>query len=56
MACEAPKQHTAGQESAPMLPYNGKRYKRKHSYATALQTANTPPKNAKTLKNISPCR
>ena len=31
---QAPKQHTTGQESAPMLPYNEKRYKRKHSCAT----------------------
>ena len=29
-----PMQHTAGQESAPMLMNNGKCYKRKHSYAT----------------------
>ena len=44
----APKRHTAGQESAPpMFTNNNKRYKRKHSHATALQTANTPPKNAK---------
>ena len=41
-----PKRHTARQESVPMLTNNGKRYKRKHSHATALQTANMPPKNA----------
>ena len=43
----APQQRTTGQESAPMLTNNGKRYKRKHSHATALQTANTPARNAK---------
>ena len=50
----APKQHTAGQGSALMLPNNGKRNKHKHSYTTALQTANTPPKNTKTLETIVP--
>ena len=50
------KRHTAGQESAPKLTNNGKRYKRKHSHATALQIAKTPPKNAKTLDTIAPSR
>ena len=49
----APKQHTAGQESAHMLTNNGKRYKRKHSHETALQTFNTPVKNAKDSKDHS---
>ena len=49
----APQQHTAGQEFAPMLTNNGKRNKRKHSYATALQTANTPSKNAKNTRDHS---
>ena len=43
-------------EICPMLPNNGKCYKCKHSYTTALQTANTPPKNAKTLETIAPSR
>ena len=50
------KRHTAGQESAPKLTNNGKRYKRKHSHATALQMAKTPPKNAKTLETTAPSR
>ena len=50
------KRHTAGQESAPKLTNNGKCYKRKHSHATALQIAKTPPKNAKTLDTIAPSR
>ena len=31
----APQQHTTGQESAPMLTNNGKRYKRKQSRNSA---------------------
>ena len=50
----APKRHTTGQESAfPMLTNNDKRYKRKRSHATALQSANTPPKNAKNTRDQS---
>ena len=49
----APQQHTAGQEFAPTLTNNGKRYKRKHSYATALQMANTASKNAKNTRDHS---
>ena len=49
----APKRQTAGQESAPMHRNNGKQYKRKHSHATALQTANTPPKSAKNTRDHS---
>ena len=50
----APKRHTTGQESAsPMLTNNDKRYKRKHSHATALQSASTPPKNAKNTRDQS---
>ena len=49
----APKRHTAGQESAPMLTNNGKRYKRKHIHATTLQTTNTLPKNAKNTRDHS---
>ena len=30
-----------------MLMNNGKRYKRKHGHATALEMANTSPTNAK---------
>ena len=36
-----------------MFANNNKRYKRKHIHATALQTANTPPKNAKNTRDHS---
>ena len=49
----APKRHTAGRDSAPMLTNNDKGCKRKHSHATALETANTPPKNAKNARDHS---
>ena len=47
------KRHTAERDSAPMLTNNNKGYKRKHSHATALETGNTPPKNAKNARDHS---
>ena len=51
----APKRHTAGRDSAPMLTNIDKGCKRKHSHATALETANTPPKNAKNARDDRSC-
>ena len=49
----APKRHTAGQETAPMLTNNSKRYKRKHSHAQRYALLNALPKNAQNTRDHS---
>ena len=50
----APKRHTAGQESAPMLTNNGKRYKRKHSHAQRYRRPTRYQRMPKTPETIAP--
>ena len=52
----APKQHTAGQESAPMLTNNGKCYKRKHSHAQRYGRPMRYQRMPKTPGTIAPSR
>ena len=52
----APQRHTAGQESAPMLTNNGKRYKRKHSHAQRYRRPTRYQRMPKTPETIAPSR
>ena len=51
IACACAKATYLWTGTTTMLMNEGKHYKRKHSHATALQTANTPPKNAKITRD-----